>query len=144
MKIVCGKIPCHDGRMTTIRGLAADVFEDAPRAAGEPEAVRASVGEDAPARAAKVPESLDGPARRLWIIRERLDATRNALAQADAEQNLTRIAPLTKQLVELLEQEERLAPPAPADADAEERRWRGQADAVMAKILAGIRETKAA
>lgn len=93
----------------------------------------------------EVPPELEGAARRLWIIRARIDATRRALARADVEPGgLGRVSQLTGQLVGLLEQEERLAPPGPADAHAEERRWRAAADACVAKIKAGIAAAKAA
>lgn len=92
------------------------------------------------AEAPPVPPELEGVARRLWIIRSRIDATRRALARADVEPGgLGRIGTLTSQLVGLLDEEARLAPPPPPDAHAEERRWRSAADSVIAKIRAGIR-----
>jgi hypothetical protein len=121
--------------------IAAEVFGDGPVEGGAaPAPVEVAAG--GMVRASPVPAGLEGPARRLWVIRSRIDATRDALAQADADVALQRISSLTKLLTDLLEQEERLAPAPPPDEHAAERRWRSAADSVIAKIRAGIRSER--
>jgi hypothetical protein len=90
------------------------------------------------AKAPPVPANLEGAARRLWIVRSRIDAMRDALAEADATNNLPRMGSLTKNLLDLLEQEALLAPTKAATADEEERRWREQADIVLQLIEQGV------
>ncbi len=90
------------------------------------------------AKAPPVPAHLEGGARRLWIVRQRIDAMRDALAEADKTGNLGKIGTLTSNLLNLLEQEEILAPKKAATADEEERRWREQADIVLRLIEDGV------
>ena len=90
------------------------------------------------AKAPPVPADLEGGARRLWIVRQRIDAMRDALAEADKTGNLGKIGTLTSNLLSLLEQEEILAPKKEATADEEEKRWREQADIVLRLIEDGV------
>jgi hypothetical protein len=97
-------------------------------------------------KAPPVPPHLEGVARRLWIVRGRIEAMRDALAAADATGNLSKMGTLTGHLLDLLEQEALLAPAKAATADEEERRHRATADMVLLMIEQGVQaaELKAA
>lgn len=97
----------------------------------------------APQKAEPVPPELAGVQRRLWIIRQRIDRIRDALAKADAALDLPRISPLQGVLTDLLKQEAILeAEATPSDPQAEERRWRAAAESAVKKIKAGCADAR--
>lgn len=90
------------------------------------------------AQAPPVPGDLDGPDADLWILDHEIGQVRDELAQARAAGRTHGLAALGKHLADLLERRADLRPPPPPTEDAEERRWRQDADAVLRKIRAGL------
>lgn len=91
----------------------------------------------------------DGPpkgasvrARRLWYVEEQIKLLRKSLAQAEAEQNLTRQSSLSGQLLKWLEELGNLSPAEPDAPEDEEARWKEAAASAIAKIERGVRQAE--
>lgn len=110
-----------------------------PAAAGErPPSDRPASAPPVRVTAPPVPDSLSGPAARLWIIRHEIRMIRDALAEAHATKNLARVGPLTGQLRELLDEEARLEPPRKRTSEEEAAEYEQEARNVVTKIEAAI------
>lgn len=88
------------------------------------------------------PAGLAPRALRLWHVERRIDSLTGALAQAEAEGNLARIAGLSGQLRSWLDALAELAPPEPPAKEDEEARWKVAAASAIAKIERGVREVE--
>jgi hypothetical protein len=101
-----------------------------------PVATEPATGAPAPAR------TLSTEADDLAIVDGEIDAVRTQLRQMRAEGKTHGIGALQKNLLDLIRRRRELRPPPPPDPDDEERRWRGDADSVISKIEAGVREAE--
>lgn len=96
-----------------------------------------------PPKAPPVPAELQGAARRLWIIRQRIDRIRDALQKADDTLDLGRISSLQGALHDLLKQEAVVEKDAlPDDPAAEERRWERASASAVKKIRDGVEKAR--
>jgi hypothetical protein len=88
--------------------------------------------------AEKPPAELGTLARQLWYAEREIQACSNAIAQAHANGDGVRTASLQDQLRKWLKTLAELQPVV-LDKAEEERRWRAQADSVLAKIRQGMK-----
>lgn len=96
-----------------------------------------------PPKAPPVPVELQGAARRLWIIRQRIDRVRDALQKADDTLDLGRISSLTGTLHDLMKQEAIVEREAePSDPEAERRRWERASALAVKKIRDGVKDAR--
>jgi hypothetical protein len=96
-----------------------------------------------PPKAPPVPVELQGAARRLWIIRQRIDRVRDALQRADDTLDLGRISSLQGALHDLLKQEAIIEKDAaPDDPAAEEKRWERASAIAVKKIRDGVTDAR--
>lgn len=97
----------------------------------------------APVEVPPIPPGLTGREADLWIVEERINATRTQLHHLTARiaggASAHGLPALEGILSRLLEQRAELRPPAAEDPGAEEKRWREDAARVRAKIEAGVR-----
>jgi transposase-like protein len=78
----------------------------------------------------------------LELVDSEIEATRAQLRERRANGDTHGMAALQKNLLDLIRRRRELRPPPPPDPDDEERRWRGDADSVIAKIEAGVKDAE--
>jgi hypothetical protein len=92
---------------------------------------------------AKPPEELRGIQLELWYVDQEIAETRAEIHRLRQNARLGGsvhgMAALQDQLRRLREERRMLQPPPPPSLDEEERQWRAQAQAVLAKIERGIK-----
>lgn len=122
----------YEAKSKAAKAAAVQAAKEAPAAP----VVVATLDASAP------PPGLGTRERRLWRVEQRIESLSRMLAKAEAEGNMARIGPLSGELRKWLAEQAELQPKEEDDPQAEEKRWRADADHAVAKIREGVSDAR--